>query len=377
MFKDVAVCLGGILFLTSALAGECNVGEYANGDICSSCPSAYPHSVPNAAGINDCYLITSVGKYVPGAGMAETKCPENYYCPGGVHVFYNLANRFQRIEYIKSTGTQYIDTEVPLGSDIDTEIVFENGRISGDHALFGALNRTSKPERHYWLNGYNNSAYIRYNDYSPETIVNGRLTPDTRHILEIRNGDWILNGETIYSNSGKFNVDKPGYLFAVNHANGAKWLHGSLSVYSFIQWRNDKKIIDLIPVYDSVKDVCGMLDLVTGKFFENIGTGKFECGAVVPDVIGADGAAACATVTDNIAPYSPTGSDDVSDCGRILRFSDNYNLYLRRQPRTTHSLKVKFGGNIFYGDSTDTECGRLRIIYNGQTMSVCNMDLDI
>ena len=38
MFKDVAVCLGGILFLTSALAGECNVGEYANGDICSSCP---------------------------------------------------------------------------------------------------------------------------------------------------------------------------------------------------------------------------------------------------------------------------------------------------------------------------------------------------
>lgn len=120
-----------------------------------------------------------------------------------------------------------------------------------------------------------------------------------------------------------------------------------------------------------------MLDLVTGKFFENIGTGKFECGAVVPDVIGADGAAACAAATDNIAPYSPTGSDDVSDCGRILRFSDNYNLYLRRQPRTTHSLKVKFGGNIFYGDSTDTECGRLRIIYNGQTMSVCNMNLDI
>lgn len=373
MFKDVAVCLGGILFLTSALAGECNVGEYANGDICSSCPSAYPHSVPNAAGINDCYLITSVGKYVPGAGMAEAKCPENYYCPGGVPVFYNLANRLQRIEYIKSTGTQYIDTEVPLGSDIDTEIVFENGIISEDHALFGALNS----ERHYWLNGYNNNAFIRYNDYHPTAEAKGRLTPDTRLVLEIRNGDWILDGKTIYSNSGKFNVDRPGYLFAVNHLTGARWLHGSLSVYSFIQWRNDKKIIDLIPVYDSVKDVCGMLDLVTGKFFENIGTGKFECGAVVPDVIGADGAAACAAATDNIAPYSPTGADDVSDCGRILRFPDNYNLYLRRQPRTTHSLKVKFGGNIFYGDSTDTECGRLRMIYNGQTMSVCNMDLDI
>ena len=52
MFKDVAVCLGGILFLISALAGECNVGEYANGDICSSCPSAYPHRLTNATGIN-------------------------------------------------------------------------------------------------------------------------------------------------------------------------------------------------------------------------------------------------------------------------------------------------------------------------------------
>ncbi|MDE5615574.1 MAG: hypothetical protein K2I81_01945 [Alphaproteobacteria bacterium] len=373
MFRNVGVFVVVGMWCASVLGAECNIGEYANGDVCAACPGLYSHSVPKAACVNDCYLITDVGKYVPTAGMAETTCPENHYCPGGVPVFYDLADRFHRIKYIKSTGAQYIDTGILLGADIDTEIVFENGRISGDNAIFG----TANSESHYWLNGYNNMAYIRYNDYHPTTESKGHLPADVRLILEIRRGDWILDGKTIYSNSGEFNVDYPGYLFAVNINTGVRWIHNSLKVYSFTQWRNDKKVIDLIPVYDSVKDECGMLDLVTGKFLTNVGTGKFECGEFVDDTVGAGGVASCAAATDNIAPYSPAGADDISDCGRILRFSGNYTLYLRRRPRTKHSLKVKIGDNIFYGDATDKECGHLRVKYNGQIMSVCNMDLDI
>ncbi|MDE6481794.1 MAG: hypothetical protein K2L25_03190 [Alphaproteobacteria bacterium] len=373
MFRDVTVCLLGMLCCAPALGADCNIGEYTNGDVCTVCPEPYVHSMPNADGVNDCYLITAAGKYVPAAGMTEVACPENHYCPGGIPVFYGRADRLRRIEYIKSTGTQYIDTGILLGSDIDTEMVFENGKISLDNAIFGSW----ISERHYWLNGYNNMAYIRYNDYHPVAEAKGHLPADVRLILGVRHGDWILDGKTIYSNSGEFDVDKPGYLFAVNGSTGVRWIHKSLKVYSFTQWQKDKKVIELIPVYDSVKDECGMLDLVTGKLFENVGTGKFECGAFVDDIVGAGGAASCAAATDNVAPYSPAGTEDMSDCGRVLRFSGNYNLYLRSRPRTTHSLKVKIGGNIFYGDSTDKECGRLRVKYNGQTMSVCNMDSDV
>ena len=365
-----------ILFCVSAQAADCDIGEYVIGDICASCPAEYPFSLPNASSINDCYLITDVGKYVPVAGVAMATCPENSYCPGVIPVFYDMQDRFHRIEYLKSTGTQYIDTGIILGSDIDTELIFETDSIKGDNVLFGA----NSSDRHYWLNGYTNFAYIRYNDYHPVSEPRGAWSINVKHIVEVRHGDWILDGETIYSNPGEFNVGLPGYLFAELRYDGSvKWPHEALKIFSFTQWRNDDKVLELIPVYDSVRDECGMLDLVTGKFLTNIGTGKFECGPMmdVDDYVGANGAAVCAVATDGFAPYSPAGSDDVLDCGRVLRFSDNYNLYLRTVPRTPHSLKMRFGGNIFYGDSTEQQCGHLRVKYQGQVLSICNMDVDI
>lgn len=373
MCKIVAVCVFVVL-CAPAWGSNCNIGEYAKDDDCVACPGGYPYSVPNAASANDCYLITDAGKYVAAAGAPESMCPENYYCPGAAPVFYDLKDRFQPIEYLKSTGTQYIDTGIVLGSDVDTKMVFENGRVGGDQALFGVYGANKS----YWLNGYNNKAYIRYNEYRPVAESKGVLPVDVKLVLEIKHGDWILDGKTIYSNSGEFTTGRSGYLFAFNREDdGNKWPHKSLKVYSFVQWRNGTEVINLIPVYDSVRDECGMFDVLSGKFFVNIGTGKFECGPVTENVVGPDGAASCAAATDNVAPYSPHGSEDAADCGRVLLFSGNYKLYLRPVSRTTHSLKVKFGDKIFYGDSTDYECGRLRVMYDGKTMSVCNMDADI
>lgn len=378
MRRIVAIFFSGVLGVVAARADVCDAGQYRNGETCMPCPAAYPHSVPNADSINDCYLVTDVGNYVAHAGAPQTPCPENYYCPGGGPVAYDMRNRFYPIQYIKSTGTQYINTGIILGSYIDTEMVFEPaGVVKGDNALFGV--RASAENVFYTLNGYNNMVYIRYNDYHPQNETRGALKINVKQTLEIRHGDWILDGKTIYSNSGVFDTGAPGYLFATldKDTGAAKWLHQSLKVYSFTQWRDGEKVIDLIPVYDSVHDVCGMLDLVTGNFLGNIGTEKFECGAPLGVDVWASDATSCAVATDNVAPYSPVGSDDVLDCGLVLHFSDDYILYLRTVARTEHSLKLQVGGNIFYGDITEQKCGHLRIHYHGQVMSVCNMDVDI
>ena len=74
--------------------------------------------------------------------------------------------------------------------------------------------------------------------------------------------------------------------------------------------------------------------------------------------------------------YSPEGMHELSSCGRILHIGDNV-VYLRSSKKTTPSLNVKIGNEIFYGNMTTSEINMtkggehsLRLNYGGQTYSV-------
>ncbi len=351
---------------TTAIAATCDNGWYMDNENCVQCPQNYPNSVPNATSINDCYLITETGKYVATAGTAPVPCLENHYCPGNAPVFYDLAPRFINVEYIHGTGTQYIDTGIILGSDIDTEMVFEAGNISGDVTLFGAMNN----DLHYWLNGFNNNMYIRYNDYHPRSEYKAHIMPGKKSTLAIKSGDWIFDGKSIYTNSGTFNVGLSGYLFALHRTDdGDMWIHPSLKFYSFKQWRDGELIFDALPVYDTKTGQYGMWDTVAGRFLENIGTGDFLGGKHITE-FNHNGSIACITATDGDAPYSPIGSDDISDCGYVMHLGENKKLYLHSVKRTSPSLAVQIKNRIFYADTSSEKRGFLHIEYKGQTLSI-------
>jgi len=354
-----------------SFAATCDNGWYMENDICVQCPANYPNSVPNAISINDCYLITEPGKYIATVGAAPVSCAENYYCPGNIPVFYNLKSRYIRLDYIQSTGTQYIDTGIILGSDIDTQMVFETGPVADENvALFGACSE----DAYYWLNGWGNKAYVRYNNYHPVEEYKAYITYDKKQTLEIKHGNWILDNNTIFMDMGIFDVGLSGYLFAVNYAGtDIRWVHPSLKIYSFTQWKNDNKVLDLVPVYDTETGQYGMWDNVAGRFLNNIGTGEFLGGDNMVEY-SPDGSIDCNTATDGNAPYSPIGSDDVSDCGYVMHFGENRKLYLHSTKRTSPSLAVQIKNNIFYADTISEKRGFLRVEYNGQTLSIYNMD---
>ena len=74
--------------------------------------------------------------------------------------------------------------------------------------------------------------------------------------------------------------------------------------------------------------------------------------------------------------YSPEGMHELSSCGRILHIGDNV-VYLRSVKKTTPSLNVQIGNNIFYGNMTvgnvsmtDGTDRQLKLQYGGQTYSV-------
>lgn len=359
------------LSVGTLFAATCDNGWYMDSENCVQCPADYPNSIPNAISINDCYLITNPGKYVAVAGSSMVSCATDYYCPGNIPVFYNLKSRYVRMDYIQSTGTQYIDTGIMPGSNMDTEMVFETGQVSGDAALFGSYG----PSLHYWLNGYNNNAYIRYNNYHPESEYKAHIMSGKKLTLEIKRGSWILDNNVIFTDAGDFEVGYTGYLFAANRAGTARWPHPSLKVYSFIQWKDGNKVIDLVPVYDTQTGKYGMWDNVGGRFLGNIGTGEFLGGNNLAE-FSSDGSISCKTATDGNALYSPIGSDDVSDCGYVMHLDKNRKLYFRGEKRTSPAVGIQIGNNTFYADTNSDKHGFLRIEYKGQTLSVYNMDVD-
>ena len=74
--------------------------------------------------------------------------------------------------------------------------------------------------------------------------------------------------------------------------------------------------------------------------------------------------------------YAPAGMWESAQCGRILHIGENV-VYLRSVKKTTPSLNVKIGNDIFYGNMTTTDVSmnadtthKLKLNYGGLTYSV-------
>ena len=176
------------------------------------------------------------------------------------------------VEYLESTGTQWIDTEIPSRQSLKIGAVFENdtdnsyfvyGVRSGDSTITCATGASPT-----------NLGYVRWgaNAYAaacPQGFVSS--IQDSRGVTA--NGIFYeYNGtETVVENSSITIA-----LFAGR--NSATTVMNSLvgKIYSCKIWDNSILILDLIPVRKS--NVGYMYDKVSGQLFGNSGTGDFILG---------------------------------------------------------------------------------------------------
>lgn len=180
------------------------------------------------------------------------------------------------VEYLQSTGSEYIDTGIVPSSDIRLTIDGQYLVSSGSNLIHGAM--SSSGSTYYRFHIGINSSYF----YGGVGTANGTITTANanRHTF-------IITGSAkkayVDANSYTGNSSFPSvsiYLFARNTNGTAGNMHVfkmySAEVYSYSQ---DKKLLDLIPVR---KGTVGYLyDKVSRELFGNAGTGSFICG---PDV---------------------------------------------------------------------------------------------
>ena len=177
------------------------------------------------------------------------------------------------VEYIESTGTQYIDTGVKLSSTSKVECSAEYTGVptSGSSYLFGVydnnknfgLNSALRADPPRWFGvWYNQGTLTSY------TVFTGL---NTKYDVEVSSNGIYVNGELMSSVSGTFTGTANAYLF---WANGTTQPKSIMKMYRCKMWNSNNMVRDFIPAIDE-NDTFFMFDKITHTTYNNSGSGSF------------------------------------------------------------------------------------------------------
>lgn len=180
---------------------------------------------------------------------------------------------YQLVEYLESSGTQYIITEHKPTSltEIQTKIFYLNSQQTG--AYFGC--QTSSNTQAYKGYFYNTTNYRLGSDTISASSLNGVIL------------DVFMNQHNVIINTSTtpfpYTITNPPvgnlklYIFA-NNNNGSATNLGSGRIYYFKIISDNEVVVNFYPVYRKSDNKPGMYDIVNGVFYTNQGTGEFIVG---------------------------------------------------------------------------------------------------
>ena len=192
-----------------------------------------------------------------------------------------LPSEYQQVEYIESTGTQYIDTGIvasPIFEMVAVAQFPQNYAGTSGNAWTGI---GISPSRIGF--GYASSISNEYFTVLFASTANKTGIPfDTnKHEFVIQGngkGKWNIDGSTgNYVGEIDSEFSKGTLPFILFGRYGTSGIGGFLNMrlYSFKFTDNNALIRDFIPCYRKADNEIGLFDLVNGVFYTNQGTGTF------------------------------------------------------------------------------------------------------
>ena len=197
-----------------------------------------------------------------------------------------LPAEYQAVEYLESTGTQYIDTGVSPNL-ISTHAVVSHTPTGFNNYLYGCRAYTNGVDGAYSMFG----VYVTYKDlYQPIIGFNGNFNytiypPNVgiKKTTEFLNGSIIVDGDSMGTYSGPdYNLARSCYLFG-QHSQKGIFLAGKCKIYLCTISTSSVPQRDLVPAVRKSDSVAGMYDHVSKQFITNHGTGEFIVGPNIED----------------------------------------------------------------------------------------------
>lgn len=228
----------------------------------------------------------------------------------------NLPSEYTQVEYIKSSGTQYINTGIALNDTMTIRIKYDyisagfvfGSRVGSSIGYSGITNEIAGKYVKYIIRYGNKIIYKQ--DTAPAGTVNVVISP---------NGVTLNGADVSTTTYGNNFYAGNCYLFTVNN-NGSPYT-GEFAVNLIRRFTIDN-IIDLVPCRRKSDNVLGMYDLVNDTFLTNAGKGTFTAG---PDVV----------------PSPDTPMDIVCNNGVIKWDSVNQKIYT---DGTTETVEIDTTG---------------------------------
>lgn len=256
----------------------------------------------------------------------------------------SLPSGYRKLEYIQSSGTQYIDTGI-IGS-YDTRVTADFEILSiGSGTVFVFGSQANNNVR--FCLGITSASVFR-SDYGTEYISGPSAATGTKYTADKNRNVCTINGTAINSNVQTFTGTTNIYLFARSYSSLS---YASLKMYGCKIYSNDVLVRDFIPCKNA-SGVAGMWDDVNSVFYGNAGSGTFTAGL---EIKGAHKVLIDGTLYDAKGGRPLIGGTGYSlKKGRTLIAGTGYDMsFLKKVFHITYSINEGY-----YNVN--------RIIYNGE-----------
>ena len=194
----------------------------------------------------------------------------------------SVVEDYQRIESLKFTGQQYINTGVIPTANTKVEVTFKTSTNS--RWLFGSRTSASSNDIYgVFLSSATGLWYQIRSSQSTKTVDNYFNMVST---LSTNRSSFTLNGKTTsgFGSTALSTSQWQMYIGSINtsgSADSGQGRHFIGDIYSFKIWEGDTLIRDFVPVVRSFDKTAGLWDKVESKFYKNVGSGAFGAGDVI------------------------------------------------------------------------------------------------
>lgn len=181
----------------------------------------------------------------------------------------HLPSKYEELEYIQSTGTQYIDTGI-------------NPKIKPRAVVKMAIINATDCD--YWgNNAVNGSCYyadfksykLQYYRYGTTTSQNVNFTVGQNeiHVWDVSDKVYV-DGSLKFTSTNTYTYNSSQKTIQIFKAARASY-YSSYKLYNFKLYDGDELCRNFVPAKRKSDNVIGLYDLVSHKFFTNSGTGSF------------------------------------------------------------------------------------------------------
>lgn len=183
----------------------------------------------------------------------------------------SLPDGYTELEYLQSTGAQYIDSGVKGDSDVRVTADFEITAFgSGTTFIFGAQGTDSV---RYTL-GMTSAGAFR-SDFGTSMTSGSAASLNTRYSADKNGNVCTVGGQTLTSAAATFTGTTNIYLFGRSYSSVSC---SKIKMYRCKMYKAGTLIRDFAPCKNP-DGVAGLYDIVNGTFYTNQGSGTFTAGA--------------------------------------------------------------------------------------------------